>query len=239
MSAPRIAPAGTGDFRYYRRLFNFSFVWNLAHAPRRRMFDFFMKELRPGPDDAVLDYGTASLPEPLENIFELYYPRKDRITAVGAEDCAFLEKDYPGLTFVRVPAGERLPFPDDAFEVGFSNAVIEHAGSREDQAFFLSELIRVSRRCFLTTPNRWFPVEVHTRLPLLHWLPAPLFRRLIAALGFDFYSREENLNLLTARELRGLVPRRVPLKRVSLARNYFLGLPSNLMLVVEKEDARS
>ena len=23
----------------------------------------------------------------------------------------------------------------------------------------------------MTTPNRWFPVEVHTRLPLVHWLP--------------------------------------------------------------------
>ena len=24
---------------------------------------------------------------------------------------------------------------------------------------------------FVTTPNRWFPLEVHTLLPFVHWLP--------------------------------------------------------------------
>ena len=238
MSGPQIQPDGHGDQRYYRRLFNFSFVWNLAHAPRRRMFDYFMRALAPKEQESVLDLGAANLPEPLENIFELYYPHKHRITAAGAEDCQFLETSYPGLRFVRVKAGEPLPFPDDAFDVGFSNAVIEHVGSRERQAFFLNELIRVSRRCFLTTPNRWFPLELHTRLPFVHWLPAPLSRRLIAALGFDFYAQEENLNLMSSRELLALVPSRSGLK-VSLAKNYFYGFPSNLMLVVEKESARA
>jgi SAM-dependent methyltransferase len=238
MSSPKIQPAEHGDSRYYRRLFNFAFVWNLAHAPRRRLFDCFMGTLKPTERESVLDLGTANLPEPLENIFELYYPHKHRITAAGAEDCAFLEKSYPGLKFVRVKPGAPLPFPDDAFDVGFSNAVIEHAGSRANQALFLGELIRVSRRCFLATPNRWFPVELHTRLPLLHWLPAPLFRRLIAAMGFDFYAREENLNLLSEGDLLRLLPNGGAGLKTSVARNYFLGFPSNLMLVVEKTAAQ-
>jgi SAM-dependent methyltransferase len=233
MSEPKIQPAGHGDFRYYRRMFNFGFVWNLAHAPRRRMYDFFLKSLSPREDETVLDLGSSNLAEPLENIFELYYPHKNRITAAGVEDCSFLEKTYPGLRFVRLKTGEPLPFPDDAFDVGFSNAVIEHVGSRENQALFLNELIRVSRRCFVSTPNRWFPFELHTRLPFVHWLPAPLFRRVIAALGLDFYAREENLNLLSAGDLRRMLGSRPDLK-TTLARNYFFGLPSNLMLVIEK-----
>ena len=35
----------------------------------------------------------------------------------------------------------------------------------------MSEALRVAPRAFVTTPNRWFPIEVHTRLPLVHWLP--------------------------------------------------------------------
>ena len=64
-----------------------------------------------------------------------------------------------------------LPFPDQSFDVVFSNAVIEHVGDVERQRQFVAEALRVGRRVFVTTPNRWFPIEVHTRLPLVHWLP--------------------------------------------------------------------
>lgn len=219
-----------GDERYYTRLFHFDFVRKLGDAPRRAMFDYFMETLRPMAAETVLDLGATSLPEPQENIFELYYPHPEQTTAAGTEDASFLEKRHPGLKFVRIEAGKPLPFPDDAFDVGFSNAVIEHVGSRANQALFLSELIRVSRRCFLTTPNRWYPVELHTRLPLVHWLPASVFRVIIAVLGFEFYSKEENLNLLSARELLALLP---PGTKARLSRHSFLGLTSNLSLSIE------
>ena len=64
-----------------------------------------------------------------------------------------------------------MPFADGAFDVVYSNAVIEHVGGRERQEAFVREALRVGRRVFVTTPNRWFPIEVHTRLPLVHWLP--------------------------------------------------------------------
>ncbi len=226
MSDPR------GDERYYRRFLNLDFVYRLSHAPRRAMFDYFMRELRPTENDAVLDLGTTSLPDPQENMFELYYPYPARITAAGTEDCGFLETKYPGLKFVRLQAGKPLPFADNTFNIGFCNAVIEHAGSRESQAFFLRELIRVSRRCFVTTPNRWFPVELHTRLPFIHWLPRPLFSGILSVLGLEFYASEENLNLLTASALRDLLP--PGLKSVRLSCQRFFGLPSNLLLVIEK-----
>lgn len=232
MSNPGIKAAPDGDQRYYKRAANFGFIWNLQHRPRRRLVRRFLEIMRPTAEDRLLDLGAAALPEPMENVLECLYPWPGRITAVGGEDSSFLVARYPGLEFVRVTPGRPLPFADDAFDLGFSNAVIEHAGNRESQAAFLAELIRVSRRVFLSTPNRWYPVELHTRLPLLHWLPPALFRRIISRLGFDFYAQEENLNLLTANKLKGMLP---PGKfRVRLLRHYFLGLPSNLILIVEK-----
>ena len=55
--------------------------------------------------------------------------------------------------------------------------MIEHVGGREEQRRFVAEALRVARRAFVTTPNRWFPLEVHTRLPLVHWLPERLAHR--------------------------------------------------------------
>ncbi|UPT73682.1 MAG: class I SAM-dependent methyltransferase [Elusimicrobiota bacterium] len=223
-----------GDERYYDRLFDVPWVMRLADAPRRAIFDHFMRELAPRPDESVLDLGATSLADPQENMFELHYPHPERVTAAGAEDASFLEKRHPGLRFVRIVPGKPLPFVDGEFDVGFSNAVIEHAGSREAQAFFLAELIRVSKRCFVATPNRWFPVEMHTRLPLVHWLPARAFRAVLSALGLDFYAREENLNLLSAADLRRLLPPQAA-ARAREGRHYFLGLTSNVSLSIDSE----
>ena len=94
--------------------------------------------------------------------------------------------------------------PDGAFDVVYSNAVIEHVGGRERQRRFVREALRVGRRVFLTTPNRWFPVEVHTRLPLVHWLPDDLADRAYDLAGKPW--AKEN-HLLGPAELRGALPR--------------------------------
>ena len=232
MKKAKIVPSNQGDARYYKRALNLSWIWNLQHKPRRQIIETFMEIMKPKETDLVLDLGTAALPEPLENIFECHYPFKHRITAVGTEDCGFLEAQYPGLRFVRVMPKAKLPFDDKAFDIGFSNATIEHVGARSMQSAFLSELVRVSHRVFLATPNRWFPIELHTRLPLVHWLPPSMFRAIISKMGFTFYAQEENLNLLTAHDLVHIVPQ-AHQRGIRLRRNYFLGIPSNLVLIIE------
>ena len=93
---------------------------------------------------------------------------------MGTEDGSHLEERYPGLSYKQVQPGDPLPFRDAEFDVVFSNAVLEHVGSRSAQAAFVRELCRVGKAFFITTPNRWFPIEHHTGLPMLHYLPAPV-----------------------------------------------------------------
>ena len=65
-------------------------------------------------------------------------------------------------------------------------------------------------RFYITTPNRWFPVELHTFLPLLHWLPQHWHQAILRRLGKAFWADTANLNLVSARELRAcflLAPR--------------------------------
>jgi hypothetical protein len=172
---------------------------------RRTMFERFMELMQPTPDCTVLDLGvTADTGNPESNYFEQWYPYKHRIVCAGVEDASHLPQVYAGVTARRIAAHQRLPFADGQFDLVFSNAVIEHAGSRRQQRYFIDEALRVARRFFITTPNRWFPVEMHTALPFVHYLPARVHRRVLSAIGLPYWASEDHLNLLDARALREL-----------------------------------
>ena len=140
-------------------------------------------------------YGTA-------NFFEALYPWPARITAVGHTGLERFAAAFPQVTTVRAD-GRELPFEDGQFDLGFSNAVVEHvAGGRAEQRRFVGELCRVAGRVMVTTPNRFFPVDPHSLLPFVHWLPdGALRRRALRARGFD-----DVLDPLGPGELASLFP---------------------------------
>jgi hypothetical protein len=181
------------------------FATKLSWYARQKMFKSLMQMAYVTPETTVLDVGVTSDRREDCNFFEKLYPYPHNITAVGTEDASFLEQDYPGLTFVKTD-GSRLPFPDRSFDLVVSFAVIEHVGSRAQQRAFVRELCRVGRTCFITTPNRWYPIEFHTALLLVHWLPPYWFRTILKWLGKDFWATEENLNLLSEKNMLSFFP---------------------------------
>jgi len=111
------------------------------------------------------------------------------------QDAKFLETEYPGLTFIQGNGLDML-FEDNSFDLVFSSAVLEHVGSFEKQCRFFNECLRVSRKyVFLTTPNRFYPVEFHTYLPFVHWLPKKIHRKILNLIGQKELALEENLIL--------------------------------------------
>jgi hypothetical protein len=171
---------------------------------RRRKLQLFLDLLQPGPETTVVDVGVTDAPfgsGSTDNFFEALYPWPERITGVGHTELDRFSEAFPQVHAVRAD-GRDLPFADAEFDVGFSNAVVEHvAGGREGQQQFVHELCRVARRVFVTTPNRRFPLEVHTLLPFVHWLPRGPRERL---LPFD-----DVLDPLSAKDLAALFPYRV------------------------------
>lgn len=202
---------------------------------RHIMFNEFMRRLAPDPADTVLDVGvTSDQVYSVSNYFEALYPFKARITACGLGDASFLEAMYPGLTYVQANATS-LSFGDGAFDFVHSSAVIEHVGSFRNQVRMIEECLRVARRGIcLTTPNRWFPIEFHTQLPLVHWLSKPTSRALMRRLGYGFYAEEENLNLMSRGELRKAV---VGIEgwRFEIVAAKLVGWPSNLLLFAHRD----
>ena len=116
--------------------------------------------------------------------------------------------------------GRALPFGDAAFDVVFSNSVIEHVGDAGSQRRFASEVARVGRAYWVQTPNRWFPVEQHLLTPLLHWLPRRWQRWIVPRFTVwsalvrptadrrEFYLTHylEDVRLLSASEFAALFP---------------------------------
>ncbi len=180
-------------------------LWN-----RRHKLALFLETMRPGPETRVVDVGVGDTgfgTEPgvasSHNFFEALYPWPERITAVSDVPLPNFAREFPLVRCVTA-SGTELPFEDDSFDLAFSNAVVEHVGGRGDQQRrFVGELCRVAPQVFISTPNRWFPVETHTLLPFLHWLPRPAADRAFGALGRDSWKR---IDLLTKRELLDLFP---------------------------------
>ncbi len=119
----------------------------------------------------ILDVGGtpeiwALLPLPeAARVVLLNMPRADARRAASSRD-----PGAAGLEYVHGD-GCHLPFADQAFDIVFSNSVIEHVGGAEAQAQFAREVARVGRGYWVQTPNRYFPIETHLLTPIVHLLP--------------------------------------------------------------------
>lgn len=125
------------------------------------------------PGMTVLDVGVTGKDDgreagPLNYFLKTYRYAPATYTGLGVHDVSGLQAAHVDKRFVRYD-GKIFPFEDDAFDWVFSNAVIEHVGDRAAQLFFVNEMLRVGRYVFFTTPSKYFPVETHTYMPLIHW----------------------------------------------------------------------
>lgn len=207
-----------------------------SYKARMKMYEKFIAQISPDAHAQILDVGaTPDTRLKDSNFLEKTYPYSENITVVSIEDCSNLVTEYGLKAFYLNEPKKPLPFPDEAFDVLFCSATLEHVGARTDQEYFLKECLRVSKSLFLTTPNRYFPLEMHTFLPFLHWLPWGMFQKIVLKLCGPFYASIDNLNLLSARNLREMIEKvsgAGDLVHMDFIRT--VGVKSNLILVVKR-----
>ena len=115
-----------------------------------------------------------------------------------------------------------------------SSATIEHVGSFKNQIKKINNMIKLSKKYIvITTPNRFFPIEVHTKLPLLHWLPKKIFRKILLLLGMSYFANEKNLNLLDKTDLHKILANFSKKINYKIYNIKFLGFVSNFFVIGE------
>ena len=115
-----------------------------------------------------------------------------------------------------------------------SSATIEHVGSLKNQIKKVNNMIKLSRKYIvITTPNRFFPIEVHTKLPLIHWLPKNIFRKILLLMGMSYFAYEKNLNLLDKADLHNILANFSKKINYKIYNIKFLGFVSNFFVIGE------
>lgn len=193
------------DEKYYQAAPRHSLAERVLCLARDRIYDDFVAICRPQRSDTILDVGVSDVVTDAANMIERKYPHPDLITAAGLGSGEDFRAAYPQTRYVQIAANEPLPFADRSFDIATSNAVLEHVGSRAHQVFFMRELMRVARKVFVSVPNRYFPVEHHTAVPLLHFSDLG-FRAACRVLGKTEWTESDNLILMSRTTLAELAP---------------------------------
>jgi hypothetical protein len=197
------------DEKYYREVLPGGAVERFLISARNRIFQDFKTHTRPSQSDEVLDVGVSDVVNDGANVLERSYEHQKNITACGLGAGIQFKKAFPLVRYVQIEPNVPLPFGDDTFHIATSNAVLEHVGSQENQAFFVNELCRVAQRVFISVPNRFFPIEHHTALPIVHYQDN-IFQIACRITGKSEWARDENLILMTRKRLRQLA---APIKK--------------------------
>lgn len=207
----------------------------ILYKGRERIYKIFKKNIPLKKKYKLIDIGTSPILEKSENIILSKYKWKENITCLSDQNCNILKKKYKKTKFF-IGDAKKIKYDNNKFDIVYSSATIEHLGSYQNQLKAIKEMYRISRRfLFLTTPNRFFPIEMHTKLPFLHFLPKKIFRSILKYFGEKFFCYEKNLNLLSRKDLDNLC-RDAEIKNYKIVYNYLLFFRSNMILIAKKNN---
>lgn len=143
------------------------------------------------------------------------------------------------LKCVVADAKSMKQFKDKEFDIAFSNSMIEHVGTYKNQVVVANEIMRISQRYFVQTPNYYFPVEPHFIFPFFQFLPLNIKVWLVTnfKLGWRKKAADKSkaiklvnsINLLRKNQLMELFP------GATLFEEKILGLTKSFIVYGESE----
>lgn len=173
---------------------------------RQRRMTMFIDTLKPNWETRILDVGgtvafwaSSGVTSPIVVLNPASWAAGD-----GPKNISFSKGD-----------GTATGYRDEEFDIVFSNSVIEHLGTIQEQQKMACEIRRVGHAYWVQTPARWFPFDGHLIAPFVHWLPRRLHRYLAPITPYALVSRAsasqaratvDEIRFLSAREMRRLFP---------------------------------
>lgn len=224
----------TEKLNYWKKIYFLDFYFKkILKSYRLSFFKTFDKYIIYDQNTKVLDIGTSEIVNETDNLFLKLYKYKKNITCLSLQNLQKIKNEYKEINFL-IKDALNSNLPDNSFDIVHSNATIEHVGDTNNQFKFLSESLRISKKfVFIQTPNKLFPFDFHTKLPLIHLLPDKVYRKLLKLFGMDFYADIKNLNLISEKEIIHML-KKLTFKNCKILKKKLFGITSNLILIIEK-----
>lgn len=151
---------------------------------------------------------------------ELYWERMNFVAERNVEiTLVNLDKittHHPKIRSVQGDACNLSCFSDKEFDIVFSNSVIEHLFTFENQQKMANEVMRIGKNYYVQTPNYYFPIEPHWMFPFFQFLPYSLKVKLTQNFNLGHYPKAEDIvvakrrvdevQLLSRKEMQLLFP---------------------------------
>jgi len=154
-----------------------------------------------------------------------------------------------GYTPVNIEEGSGLGFDNQVFDIVYCSSVIEHvtvpkaelwnytnekrfsAASWKSQKTFAAEIARLGRQYFVQTPCSTFPLESHTWLPFIGYLPRQMLLPVLKISNrYWVKAAEPDFHLLDYAKMRTLFPN----AQIVLEKKY--GLTKSVMAINSDRD---
>ena len=217
-------------------ILNFSFIDNIIKKKRSEMLNILNKNIKDNDIESFLDVGTTEENE-LEssNYFVKNFYKIKIKNSISDQEI----KNNNFNKFLRKSiTSEFLETEIENYksDLVISSATIEHVGSYENQIKMLENIIKLTNKYFfITTPNRFFPIDFHTKLPVIHMLPKKIHRKILRLINLNEYAEEENLNLLDENTVNKLINSQQNVSfEIRIFKVKLFGLTSNLLIFGEK-----
>lgn len=189
------------------RIYNWIFkIW------RVRRYALFINTINPTRQTRILDVGGYPA------TWTKFEPRAQSILCLNIHSIDWNPNQSPqhNISVALGDARHMKHINNQAYDVVFSNSVIEHVGDWTDQQAFAHEARRVGGKLWIQTPARGCPIEPHYIAPFIHWFPKNLQRKLIPWCSLygliqrptsdDITKVVDSIRLLTKSEVKTLFP---------------------------------
>lgn len=119
----------------------------------------------------ILDIGTGS------GHIAAHFSAANAVTAADIENQMVVPAS--DFQFTRI-TGAQLPFATGQFDIAILNQVLTYVPDQHTELAEVHRVLKPDGVCFISLPNRLFPLEPHTHIPLIHYLPHRPYNRLLA-----------------------------------------------------------
>ncbi len=172
--------------------------------------------------EKILDFGVSNSQNFDSNPFVKYFLKNSYkcLYGCGLDNESNVRKKYKGLKYKKIKPNTKLPYKDNFFKISISHAVFEHVGNFNKKKFYLSELLRVSKNVFISVPNRYFPIEHHTNIPFLGYLPSKVIYKIMSYFNYQIFKSDKTLTFNSINDFDLIIKKLIINNKFNYSKNY-------------------